>query len=75
MPLTLTAIVSLIEAAVTDVPALVTEIQSLFASGVPTADQFAALRAKVAAESFAVPAAGTVTTTTTTTIVPPAPVA
>ena len=33
-------------------PALVAEFQALFASGTPTAEQFAALRAKVAAENF-----------------------
>ena len=52
MPLTIPIIISLVEAAITDAPALIPEFQALFASGTPTAEQFAALRAKVSAENF-----------------------
>ncbi len=45
-------IIDLVEAAIAKTPALVPEFQALFASGTPTAEQFAALRAKVAAENF-----------------------
>ncbi len=45
-------IIDLVEAAISETPALVAEFQALFASGTPTAEQFAALRAKVAAENF-----------------------
>ena len=53
MEATLPVIIDLVEAAITDVPALITEFQNLFAGGAtPGAAQFAALRAKVAAENF-----------------------
>lgn len=51
-PALIPIIVDLVEAAITDTPALIAEFQALFASGTPTAEQFAALRAKVAAENF-----------------------
>lgn len=57
-------IIDLVEAAVTQIPALETEFERLFASGAPTASDFAALRAKVASENFAViPTTATTTTT------------
>jgi hypothetical protein len=52
MEATLPVIIDLVEAAITDVPQLIEEFQALFAAGAPTAAQFAALRAKVAAENF-----------------------
>lgn len=48
-------IIDLVEAAITDIPQLVDEFKTLFASGTPTAADFAALRAKVAAENFGTP--------------------
>ena len=51
-PLTLAAVISLVEAAITEVPALVTEFQALFASGTPSADQFQALLTKIQNEEF-----------------------
>lgn len=46
------AVIALIEAAITETPALIEELKTLFSSGTPTAEQFAALRAKVSAEDF-----------------------
>jgi len=42
-----------LEEAIKQTPALISEFQALFASGQPTAQDFAALRAKVAGESYA----------------------
>ncbi len=42
-----------LEALITNFPAISAEFQSLFASGTPTAADFATLRAKVASESYA----------------------
>ena len=50
----LPVIIQLVEFAVAETPALITEFQTLFASGAPTPEQFAALRAKVASETFGV---------------------
>jgi hypothetical protein len=41
-----------IEEAVKEAPQLATDIQALFAAGAPTAADWAAFRAKVAAESY-----------------------
>jgi hypothetical protein len=47
------AILALLEAAITEVPALYSEIKTLFAGDTPpTPAQWAALQAKVAAENF-----------------------
>ena len=45
--------ISGIEALITNYPAISAEFQTLFAAGVPTAADFAALRAKVASQSYA----------------------
>lgn len=45
-------IIFALEAAVQEAPALVADIQNIFASGNPTASDFAALRSKVASESY-----------------------
>jgi hypothetical protein len=51
--MTTAAIIALIEAAVTETPALYAEIKALFSSDTPpTAEQWAALQTKVASESF-----------------------
>lgn len=42
-----------IEEVVKLAPGLVSELQAIFSTGTPTADQFAALRAKVNSESYA----------------------
>ena len=42
-----------VEEAIKQGPALVADFQALFASGEPSAADFAALRAKVAAQSYA----------------------
>lgn len=60
-------IIDLVEAAVSQAPALITEFKTLFASGAPTPADFATLRAKVMAESFFV------IPTTPTVVPPPAP--
>jgi hypothetical protein len=41
-----------IEEAVTQAPGLIAELQQIFANGAPTAADFAALRVKVASESY-----------------------
>jgi len=46
------AILTLVEAAIQETPALISELQTLFASGAPTAEQFEALRQKVSQENF-----------------------
>jgi hypothetical protein len=51
-PATISLIVGLVEQLIADEPALAAEFQTLFSSGTPTPDQFAALKAKVSAESF-----------------------
>ncbi len=51
-PATIALVVGLIEQAITEAPALAADLQKLFASGQPTAADFAALRASVAAESY-----------------------
>ena len=51
-PASVALIVGLIEQAIIEVPALAGDLQSLFASGNPTAADFAALRASVAAETY-----------------------
>lgn len=51
-PTTIALIVGLVEEAITEAPALVTDFQNLFASGTPTAADFAALRASISAESY-----------------------
>lgn len=55
MPTVLPIIIDLVEAAITDTPALISEFQAIFSSSAPTTAQFAALRAKVAAENFGTP--------------------
>ncbi len=60
-------IIDLVEAAVSQAPALITEFKTLFASGAPTPADFATLRAKVMVESFFV------IPTTPTVVPPPAP--
>ena len=60
-------IIDLVEAAVSQAPALITEFKTLFSSGAPTPADFATLRAKVMAESFFV------IPTTPTVVPPPAP--
>lgn len=46
-------IIFVIEQAVQQVPAFVSDLRAIFAAGTPTAADFAALRAKVASESYA----------------------
>jgi hypothetical protein len=52
-PQILTLAVFLVEELIKATPALAAEFQTLFASGTPTAADFAALRAKIAGESYA----------------------
>lgn len=51
-PQVLTLVIFGIEEAIQQTPALIADLQQIFASGTPTAAQFAALRAKVASESY-----------------------
>lgn len=51
-PLTIGAILTLIEQAIAAEPAIAADFKALFASGNPTPADFAALRATVAAESY-----------------------
>jgi hypothetical protein len=51
-PETLLLVVSLVEQAMAEAPAFSADLQSLFANGTPTAADFAALRAKIAGETY-----------------------
>jgi hypothetical protein len=51
-PITINLAVAVIEAAIKVTPELVTEFQVLFSKSTPTADDFAALRARVAALDY-----------------------
>jgi hypothetical protein len=51
-PQVLTLVIFGIEEAIQQTPALIADLQQIFASGAPTAAQFEALRAKVASESY-----------------------
>jgi hypothetical protein len=51
-PATLTLVIFGIEEAIQQTPALIADLQNIFANGAPTAADFAALRAKVASESY-----------------------
>ena len=51
-PATLTLIIFGIEEAIQQTPALIADLQQIFSNGAPTAADFAALRAKVASESY-----------------------
>ena len=48
----LTAIITLVQEAIAEAPALITEFQTLFASGTPTEAQFQALLTKIQSEQF-----------------------
>jgi len=48
----LTAIITLVQEAIAETPALISEFQTLFASGTPTAEQFQALLTKIQNEQF-----------------------
>jgi hypothetical protein len=49
---TIALILQLVEAAIANEPAIAADLQSLFSKGVPTPEQWAALRASVAAETY-----------------------
>ncbi len=51
-PATLALIVGLVEQAITETPALIGDLQNLFASGAPTPADFAALKASIQAETY-----------------------
>lgn len=51
-PATIALIVQLVELAVKEAPAIATELQAIFSKPNPTPEDWAALRAKVAAQSF-----------------------
>lgn len=51
-PATIALIMSLVEEAITQAPALVADLQALFAKGAPTAADFDALRASITAETY-----------------------
>lgn len=51
-PATIALIVQLIELAIQEEPALASDLQKIFASGTPTAADFAALRASINAETY-----------------------
>jgi len=51
-PAVLQLVIFGIEEAIQQTPALVADLQAIFANGAPTAADFAALREKVASESY-----------------------
>jgi hypothetical protein len=51
-PALLALILQLVEEAIANEPAIAADLQALFGSGTPTAAQWAALRANVAAETY-----------------------
>lgn len=51
-PATIALIIQLVEAAITEEPAIAADLQNLFSGGVPTAAQWAALRASIASETY-----------------------
>jgi hypothetical protein len=51
-PATLQLVIFGIEEVIQQAPALAADLQKIFANGTPTAADFAALRAKVASESY-----------------------
>lgn len=52
-PAALALIVGLVEEAIKDTPALISELQTIFNNANPTADDWAALRARVLSDTFA----------------------
>lgn len=51
-PIEISAILTLLQAAINQIPALATDIKTLFAGDVPTDASWAALQASIAAETY-----------------------
>jgi hypothetical protein len=51
-PIEIQLALSVLQAAIQEVPTIATDLQNLFAGGAPTPAQWAALRASVAAETY-----------------------
>lgn len=51
-PETITLVISLVEELIKEEPAIAADIQSIFSSGNPTAEQWATLRASIAAGKY-----------------------
>lgn len=52
-PVTIGLVIDGIEAAITEAPAFIADLQALFSSGTPTAADIATLRAKIQSETYA----------------------